>query len=98
VAGLWIRGGLFSYVSPEARVPANHPLRKIRELVRDVLNGFNRDLGKLYASVPAHVASTCVHDLAVCEMPTGPENDRRRRCTNSRSATASCFYIAVMSA
>jgi hypothetical protein len=25
--------GLFSYVSPEARVPANHPLRKIRELV-----------------------------------------------------------------
>ena len=44
------QGGLFSYVSPEARVPANHPLRKIRELVRDVLNGLNRRLGKLYAS------------------------------------------------
>jgi hypothetical protein len=28
---------LFSYISPEARVPANHPLRKIRMLVRDVL-------------------------------------------------------------
>ena len=25
------QGGLFSYISPEARVPANHPLRKIRE-------------------------------------------------------------------
>ena len=25
------QGRLFSYISPEARVPANHPLRKIRE-------------------------------------------------------------------
>jgi hypothetical protein len=24
------QGGLFSYIAPEARVPANHPLRKIR--------------------------------------------------------------------
>ena len=31
------QGGLFSYIAPEARVPANHPLRKIRKLVRDVL-------------------------------------------------------------
>ena len=30
--GAW--GGCFSYISPEARVPANHMLRKIRELVR----------------------------------------------------------------
>jgi transposase len=44
------QGGLFSYISPEARVPANHPLRKIRELVRDVLNELNRSLGGLYAS------------------------------------------------
>ena len=26
------QGGLFSYIAPEARVPANHPLRKIRSL------------------------------------------------------------------
>ena len=44
------QGGLFSYISPEARVPASHPLRKIRELVRDVLGELNRSLGKLYAS------------------------------------------------
>jgi hypothetical protein len=44
------RGGLFSYIVPEARVPANYPLRKIRELVRDVLGELNRSLGKLYAS------------------------------------------------
>ena len=44
------QGGLFSYILPEARVPANHPLRKIRELVRDVLGELNRSFGKLYAS------------------------------------------------
>src|SRR6201982_155669 len=44
------KGGLFSYTAPEARVPANHPLRKIRELVRDVLGELNRSLGRLYAS------------------------------------------------
>src|SRR5208283_3775312 len=36
------QGGLFSYISPEARIPASHPLRKLGEL--------NRSLGKLYAS------------------------------------------------
>jgi hypothetical protein len=36
------RGGLFWYISPETRVPANHPLRKIRDLVRDVLGEMNR--------------------------------------------------------
>jgi hypothetical protein len=44
------QGGLFSYIAPEARVPANHPLRKIRALVRDVLGELSRSLGKLYAS------------------------------------------------
>ena len=31
-------------------MPTNHPLRKIRALVRDVLGELNRSLGKLYAS------------------------------------------------
>jgi transposase len=44
------QGRLFSYISPEARVPPNHPLRKVRELVRDVLGALNRSLSKLYAS------------------------------------------------
>ena len=43
------QGGLFSYVSPERRVPANHPLRKIRGLVRDVLHELNRSFSRLYA-------------------------------------------------
>lgn len=44
------QGGLFSYISPEVRVPKNHPLRKIRELVRDVLSDLSRSLERLYAS------------------------------------------------
>jgi transposase len=44
------QGGLFSYISPEERIPANHPLRKIRDLVRDVLKDLSHSLGKLYAS------------------------------------------------
>ena len=44
------QGGLFSYISPEARVPKNHPLRKVRELVRDVLHELSGSLRRLYAS------------------------------------------------
>jgi transposase len=44
------QGRLFSYISPETRVPTNHPLRKVRELVRDVLGELNRCLSKLYSS------------------------------------------------
>jgi len=44
------QGGLFSYIMPEARVPKNHPLRQIRELVREVLSELNRCFGRLYAS------------------------------------------------
>jgi transposase len=43
------QGRLFSYLSPEARVPASHPLRKVRELVRAVLGELDRSLEKLYA-------------------------------------------------
>ena len=40
---------LFSYVSAESRVPSGHPLRKIRGLVRDVLNELGRSFARLYA-------------------------------------------------
>ena len=44
------QGGLFSYISPEARVPPRHPLRQIRELVRTVLKELSVSFGKLYSS------------------------------------------------
>ena len=44
------QGSMFSYVLPERRIPADHPLRPIRELVRDILNQLNRSLRRLYSS------------------------------------------------
>ena len=44
------QGGMFSYISPEARVPAEHPLRAIRGLVRDTLKEMSHGFGHLYAS------------------------------------------------
>ena len=40
---------IFSYISPEERVPADHPLRKIRALVDAVLGDMSRQFAKLYA-------------------------------------------------
>jgi hypothetical protein len=37
------QGKLFSYLSPEARVPASHPFRKIRELASGF--SFNQNVG-----------------------------------------------------
>ena len=44
------QGTLFSYVSPELRVPPEHPLRRIRALVRDVLKELSRSFARLYAA------------------------------------------------
>lgn len=41
--------GMFSYVSPEARVPTNHPLRPIRAMVSEALEQMDRKLERLYS-------------------------------------------------
>src|SRR6184192_4266620 len=43
------QGGLFSYIRPEERIPAVHPLREIRKLVREVLKELSHTFGKLYS-------------------------------------------------
>jgi transposase len=43
------QGQMFSYISPEGRVPADHPLRKIREVVRAVLKELSPSFARLYA-------------------------------------------------
>jgi len=43
------QGALFSYVSQEDRIPQDHPLRKVRELVNPMLAGMTRQFDKLYA-------------------------------------------------
>src|SRR5881398_930868 len=43
------QGGMFSYVRPEQRIRADHPLRKVRELVHEILGELNQTFGKLYS-------------------------------------------------
>jgi len=43
------QAGLFSYLSPEERVPATHPLRPIRHYVETALTALSSQLATLYA-------------------------------------------------
>ena len=42
---------LFSYVAQEDRIPADHPLRKLRELVDPILGEMSRQFTKLYSPI-----------------------------------------------
>ena len=44
-------GSLFSYVDLEARVPGNHPLRLIREILNEVLAGMSSEFASSYSSM-----------------------------------------------
>jgi transposase len=41
-------GSLFSYVDLEARIPAKHPLRKIRQVVNEALASLDTEFEALY--------------------------------------------------
>ena len=41
-------GSLFSYVDLEDRIPARHPLRKIRQVVNDALTSLDDEFDCLY--------------------------------------------------
>ena len=43
--------GIFSYISPEKRVPADHPLRPIRKMVDEILKEMSPQFQKLYSEV-----------------------------------------------
>src|SRR5437588_12784075 len=42
---------MFSYIALEERIPKNHPLRGIRQLVDEVLKGLSPEFDRLYAKV-----------------------------------------------
>src|SRR5260370_29316994 len=42
------QSAMFSYVSPERRVAADHPLRPIRNMVDVALKGLSRSFGQMY--------------------------------------------------
>ena len=41
---------MFSYLAPEQRVPAEHPLRPIRKMTNEVLKGLSRTFSEIYAT------------------------------------------------
>jgi transposase len=43
--------GMFSYISPEKRVPADHPLRPIRKMVDEILKEMSPQFAKVYSEV-----------------------------------------------
>src|ERR1700733_3003913 len=42
------QSAMFSYLSPEQRVPADHPLRPIRTMVDEAFQGLSRSFGRIY--------------------------------------------------
>src|SRR5438270_7703823 len=44
------KSSMYSYLSPEQRVPADHPLRPIREITDRALKGLSRKFGAMYAT------------------------------------------------
>src|SRR6476619_6119261 len=85
------QGGLCSYIAPEARVPANHPLRKIRELVRDVLGELNRSLGRLYASEGRRDQSAKI----VCLAGRKLKSSRARATITTRTVVCVCIMVPL---
>jgi len=43
------QSAMFSYLSPDERVPANHPLRPVRAMADVALNGLSTRFDNLYA-------------------------------------------------
>jgi len=46
-----LQEGIFSYISPEKRVPADHPLRPIRKMADEILKEMSPQFAKLYSNV-----------------------------------------------
>ncbi len=44
------QSAMFSYLSPEERVPADHPLRQIRRMVDEALGGLTKKFDEIYAA------------------------------------------------
>src|SRR5437773_10044223 len=45
------QSAMFSYLSPEQRVPRAHPLRQIRVLCDIALKGLSREFGAMYSEI-----------------------------------------------
>src|SRR5215210_4498668 len=46
-----LQGGMYSYISPEQRVPADHPLRPLRKMTDEIFKQLSPRFDKLYSRV-----------------------------------------------
>jgi transposase len=67
--------GMFSYISPEKRVPADHPLRPIRKMVDEIVKEMSPKFTKLYSEVgrPSIAPERLLRSLAVADFLFGAE-------------------------
>jgi hypothetical protein len=68
--------GMFSYVSPEKRVPADHPLRPIRKMVDEILKEMSPQFAKFFifrGRAPIHCARAAVSVSAVADLLFGAQ-------------------------
>src|SRR5271163_3966204 len=56
--------GMFSYISPEKRVPADHPLRPIRKMVDEILKEMTPHVGVQLRELRRHLLQDLIHHLA----------------------------------
>jgi transposase len=45
------QSGMYSYVSPEERIPQTHPLRRVRVMMDQALKDLSRELSKMYSDI-----------------------------------------------
>src|ERR1700737_3120382 len=45
------QSAMFSYISPEKRIPLNHPLRPIREITDDILSQLWKAFARMYSKI-----------------------------------------------
>ncbi|MBI4465477.1 MAG: hypothetical protein HY647_12290 [Acidobacteria bacterium] len=71
---------MFSYVSLERRVPADHPLRPVREMVDTILKEMSPRFARLYADV----GRPLIAPERLLVRPMGRRNATRRCCWQRR--------------
>src|SRR5258706_10526454 len=75
--------GIFSYISPEKRVPAEHPLRPIRKIVDEILKEMSPKFQKLYSDVgrPSIAPERLFEIAAVADLLFGTQRTNADRTT-----------------
>ena len=76
---------MFSYFSPEARVPAAHPLRSIKGYADTVLKSLGRDFDDPYAGRPMRV------DRTIKAWSTSAVNGAPTRPTRRQLMHTTCY-------